>query len=202
MFVNLKGRFPLGTVAGEAERQAVLAEAEAALYELKHPEDGLPMVTEIYRKEDLYSGPLIDEIPDLIINMRDWSYNPIIGTTAELAKEAIIRPPIQEWKELAHTGAHRREGILILNGPDISSADLGEAQMVDVAPTIMNLLDLPSFANWDGKVLQAALCGGKHDVTEDVDTYKKSMKREPTDEVYSEEDEEAVRRRLEDLGYL
>ncbi|MHB1464029.1 MAG: alkaline phosphatase family protein [Thermoleophilia bacterium] len=202
LFINLKGRDPMGTVGSEAERQAVLAEAEAVLSELKDPRDGLPMVTELYRREDLYHGPLLTEIPDMVVNLRDWSYCPVIGTASELAEEAIIRPPVQEWKQLAHSGTHRREGILLLNGPEITHADFGIAQMVDVAPTVMNLLDLPPLDCWDGEVLTAALIGGLRSANDSGSVYQSGPKKRPVEQVYSEEDEEAIRRRLEDLGYL
>lgn len=199
LFLNLKGRDPLGAV-DEMERQEVLAAAEAALSGLRHPDDGEPMVTEFYRKEELYQGPFISEVPDLVINMRDWSYCPVIGTANELSEEAIIRPPVKEWKELAHTGTHRREGILFMDGPDISQTDFGEVQMVDVAPTIMNLLGLPEDENWDGRIIAKALKGGAMPV-EAGPEYEHRQSVEAAS-VYSEEDEDEVRKRLEDLGYL
>lgn len=201
LFINLKGRDPMGTVGSEAERQAVLAEAEAVLSELKDPRDGLPMVTELYRREELYHGPLITEIPDMVVNLRDWSYCPVVGTASELAEKAIIRPPVQEWKQLAHSGTHRREGILLLNGPEISHCDLGVAQMVDIAPTVMNLLDLPALEDWDGRILEDALGGGAARVVSGMEGYQQS-RTERRSKVYSQEDEDEVRKRLEDLGYL
>ena len=159
------------------------------------------MVTELYRREELYHGPLITEIPDMVVNLRDWSYCPVIGTASELAEKAIIRPPVQEWKQLAHSGTHRREGILLLNGPEITHCDLGVAQMVDIAPTVMNLLDLPALEDWDGRILEDALGGGAARVVSGTEGYQQS-RTERRGKVYSQEDEDEVRKRLEDLGYL
>jgi predicted AlkP superfamily phosphohydrolase/phosphomutase len=201
LFVNLKGRDPMGTVSDGAEREAVLAEAEAALSRLKDPRDGQPLITRFYRKEELFSGPLTSEMPDLVVNMRDWSYCPVIGTARELAEDTIIRPPVAEWKQLAHSGTHRREGILILHGPDIATADLGTAQMVDIAPTVMNLLGLPGMEEWDGRILEKALSrGAARDIEQQAGTAVESP--EERERVYTDEDEEEVRKRLEDLGYL
>lgn len=202
LFVNQKGLHPLGMVDGEAEREAVLAETEAALSELRDPGDGKPMISGFFRKEDLFHGPLMSEMPDLVINLRNWSYCPVIGTARELAEEAIIRPPIQEWKQLAHTGTHRREGILLMHGPDIASGRLGVAQMVDVAPTIMSLLGLPPLDDWDGKVLEDALLGGSTPAARKSHDYMIKEENKTSERAYTDEDEEEVRRRLEDLGYL
>ena len=201
LFVNLKGRDPLGTVASEAERQQVLAEAEAALSELKDPRDGLPLISRFYRKEELYDGPLMAEMPDMVIDIRDWSYCPVIGTANDLAVEGIIRPLVREWKQLAHTGAHRREGILLLHGPGIKNADLGAAEMVDLAPTIMNLLGLPPMDGWDGRILEEAFINGAS-VTSPPGKAYASASGDDRKPVYSEEDEEEIRKRLENLGYL
>ena len=201
LFVNLKGRGPQGIVGGEAERRQVLAEAEAALAGLRNPGDGTPLLSRFYHREEIYSGPLLQEMPDAVINMRDWSYAPVIGTGNDLAEETIFRPPLSEWKQLAHTGSHRREGIFFAGGPGINNADLGEAQMVDIAPTIMTLLGLPPLADWDGCVLEEALMDGST-ITEPGSSVYGKMDADSRGRVYSEEDEEEIRKRLKNLGYL
>ncbi|MFA5810004.1 MAG: alkaline phosphatase family protein [Thermoleophilia bacterium] len=202
LYVNLKGRDPLGQVASEAERQAVLNEAENVLSGLMDPEDGMPVVSGFYRKEDIYSGPLMPEMPDMVINMRDWSYRGIPSTAIELAHESIFRFQSDDWKQLAHTGNHRREGILIMNGPDINAGRPGEAAMVDVAPTIMHLLGLPVPDEWDGAVLGEFVKAGAAgpDIAKKVkyDTSGTETGENPL----SPEDEEEIRKRLENLGYL
>ena len=202
LYVNLKGRDPLGMVAGEAERQAVLKETEAVLSELRDPEDGEPVVSKFYRKEDLYHGLLMSTMPDMVVNMRNWSYRGISSTSIELSEESIFRSQYKQWRQLGHSGAHRREGILLMRGPDINTADIGVAQMVDVAPTIMRLLGLPVARDWDGQVLEAALgMDAAGPVREEKEAYQAGGKVED-DQVYSREDEEEIRKRLENLGYL
>lgn len=201
LYVNLKDRDPLGTVSGEAERQEVLAETEAALSRLRDPDDGEPVITEFYRKEELFEGPLSHTMPDMVINMRDWSYRGIYSTRVELAGEDIFRPQAREWQELGHTGAHRREGILMLSGPDIVAADLGAVRMVDVAPTIMALLELPPHDDWDGEALTPILGDGISRPGADAPAYR-TRAQDEGDPTYSAEEEEEIRKRLENLGYL
>lgn len=201
LFVNLKGRDPLGIVAGESERLAVLNEAESVLSQLKDPEDGVPVVSRFYRKEELYSGPMMQAMPDIVINMRNWSYRGISSTAIELAEESIFRSLSSDGNPLAHTGTHRLEGMLILGGPDIKAADIGTVQMVDVAPTIMRLLGLPAPQDWDGQVLEAALGEDAAGPAGEEAAYQIEGQVEE-DQVYSREDEEEIRKRLENLGYL
>jgi arylsulfatase A-like enzyme len=55
-------------------------------------------------------------------------------------------------------GSHRPEGILILAGSGVQrGARLAEAQITDVAPTLLHLLGLPPPASLDGRVLSEAL---------------------------------------------
>lgn len=205
LFVNLKGREPLGVVDGEAERQAVLAETERALRGLVDPNDGRPVVTAIYRKEDVFEGPLLAGMPDLVVVLRDYAFRGIYSTRRELSEESLVRPSRRERKELSHSGTHRREGILALGGPDVIAADLGKAEMVDVAPTVAELLGLPLLADWDGAVLEAALRDGRlrevdRGAGQIPEDYDGASSREG--DAYSVDDEEEVRRRLQDLGYL
>ena len=201
-YVNLKGRDPLGTVVGEKERQAVLAAAEEALSNLKDPNDGLPLVTAFYRKEDVYEGPLLDAMPDIVVNFRDWSYRGICSTSEELSDSSIFRSQFDAWGPFGYTGTHRLEGILMMNGPDIAAADLGKAQMVDLAPTIMNLLGLPPLAGWDGRILEEAFTGGASVAQPGGKAHASADSEDNRKPVYSEEDEEEIRKRLENLGYL
>lgn len=203
LFTNLSGREPYGIVTGEKERQAVLSEAEAVLRELVDPEDGKPVMTAMHRREELYQGPLETEMPALVIAMRGHSYRGVYCTTAELESEALFRRPCPEWGMLAPTGCHRREGILVIHGPDARSGELDSAQIIDVAPTIMKLLGLGVPEHCDGRVLEGALSEEiqgrlrQLPVSQGLSSHARSPKWG-----YTDEEQEDVRRRLRDLGYI
>lgn len=204
LFVNLKGREPLGVVDGEEERQAVLREAELALRGFIDPLDGKHVVSAIHRKEELFRGAMLAELPDLVVVMRDYAYRGIYSTEFELSGKSLVREPRQERKELVHSGTHRREGILILCGPGIGVSNLGEAEMVDIAPTVANLLELTPLADWDGHVLEGALAGGTASYMgqKGIPGALWEPREGHDDHEYSEDEEAKVRKRLEDLGYL
>ena len=201
LYLNMKGRQPLGTVSGEAEMRSVLAEAEAVLSDLKDPDDGKAVVTGFYRREEIYDGPLLEQMPDMVVNMRDWSYRGISSTSVELSEEPLFRYGQRGWGRFSHTGNHRREGIMVMNGPGIKAVNLNTAQMVDLAPTILRLLGLEIPGEMDGRALEEALTGLDTEPGMDVHASRDS-RRTISGSVYSGEDEIEIRRRLENLGYL
>lgn len=204
IYVNLEGREPLGIVRGEKEREAVLSELEEVFWELKDPEDGKPVVTEILRGEELFTGAQADTMPDLLIVMRQYAYRGVYSTFAELSEEEIIRPSFRFRKELAPSGAHRREGILIMHGPNIKKSDLGTVDIIDVAPTINNLLGFPAPEDYDGSILKDALVNVKEESSESQKAIRpdRELMDESGEQTYSEDDENEVRKRLQDLGYI
>jgi len=86
-------------------------------------------------------------------------------------------------------------GILMIKGPGIRPGYLPAANIYDIAPTILNIFDLPVGKNMDGKVLHQALKLNRK-IKYNVYTLKKKLKRKK-----SKADEEAMKE-LESLGYI
>jgi len=74
IFINLKGREPSGSVE-PGEYEALREEIAAAALELQDPETGDPMIRRVFRREELYHGPLADRAADLILAPHD-GYDP------------------------------------------------------------------------------------------------------------------------------
>lgn len=64
LYVNLKGKYPLGEVSGEEERTALCDEITEKLMALEH--NGKKVMKKVYRREELYSGPYAEQGPDLV----------------------------------------------------------------------------------------------------------------------------------------
>lgn len=64
IYLNLKGRFPCGTV-DQAESEALLSQLEDLFSSLQI--DGRKVIRDIYRKEQIYSGPYLENAPDLVL---------------------------------------------------------------------------------------------------------------------------------------
>lgn len=67
LYLNVKGREPEGCVApGEAQR-ALAGELAARLTAVKDPQTGEQVVLHAYQPREVYSGPYVDEAPDLLV---------------------------------------------------------------------------------------------------------------------------------------
>lgn len=101
-------------------------------------------------------------------------------------------------------GAHSVEGILIAQGPHIlEGVRLADSHLVDVAPTLLYLLEVPVADDMDGRVLQEMfdprfLAGHP---PESVTSYDDSILQQ-RERGWEEGDEETLKKELEALGYL
>ena len=209
LYVNHRGRNALAPVEGETGRQAVMSETERALSLFSDPENGGPLVSKIYRREELYHGPLMEEMPDLVVELQDYAYLGIYNTAEELAQEKIVCGPPRQLGSLSYTGTHRREGILVLSGPGVRRTRLQTANIVDIAPTVARLMGLPMLAEWDGRILKEVLMVSEEENVQQsaIPGSHEGQARSGDERLeggagYAEEDEEEIRRRLRNLGYI
>ena len=64
IYLNLKDRFPRGIVAS-SERNALRREISQKLQNLEY--EGRKVIRKVFEAEDIYSGPLVSEGPDLVV---------------------------------------------------------------------------------------------------------------------------------------
>ena len=137
--VNLKGREPQGTVDPK-DYEKVRDELFAALSAFRDPDTGNPPISKIYRKEEVLSGRFLDTAPDLLLVPAPF-YS---LTHAKTAVEAA------DWL----SGDHRLEGVIVATGPEVKPGPLTEvAELIDLGPTSLAALGVPSAVPRDGKVL-------------------------------------------------
>lgn len=200
IFINKKGRQPNGCVE-PADVPALLESLTRAIEALPHPVTGEPLVERVYRADELYSGPHADLAPDLTVVLRDWRYRTI--GLHDFTTHKVISPAF------GPTGDHRLEGVLIASGSGIERGALPrQAGLLDIAPTILQLLGVPVPREMDGRVLAELLepqyrltryashSSSRHGVPRDRGG------RAPVAVAQAEDQEASIRDRLSDLGYL
>lgn len=202
IYVNLAGREPNGIVAPGDEYEEVRDSILEGLQELRHPENGQPLLTWAGRREELFEGPHLDDAPDIIYMLEECA------CTADLRLEG----PLFEgagWR--SWTGSHRFGGVLIGCGPDIQKGkQLPDVEIVDVAPTILSLFGLPVPEHMDGRPVQPLLTEASRRAAAEAQEAGKqptsgkarSSSEPPEDSPYSEEEARQVEERLKRLGYL
>ncbi len=152
VYLNLQGREPEGIVQPGAEEQRVRQKVIDGLHQLRDPDDGLPIVDRVYRKEEIYWGQCLRKAPDLLVRMRDYAY--MTRGAAEFSwTDSIVSPPL-----INHSGNHRLQGIFIARGaPFMAGKRIEGAHIMDVAPTALHLMGMGIPEAMDGKVLDTSL---------------------------------------------
>jgi predicted AlkP superfamily phosphohydrolase/phosphomutase len=151
--INLLGREPEGRVAPGAEFDAVVARLEAELATLVDADRGTPLVRALVQTRKLYSGELVDRLPDLFVQ---WNIEgPVRCLSSPAAGELLLRP------FSPRTGDHGPEGLVLMLGPGLGRDSLAEPiDVMDFAPTIAGLLgvELPDV---EGRVIPGVVGGGR-----------------------------------------
>ena len=193
IYINLKGRDAKGIVNPGQEYEDLLEFITGELFSLADPETGKKVVEEVYRKEQVYSGPLLDDAPDLIIR-----FSGEYAAQHTEYKTSSIKGP--SWL----TGCHRMDGVLVMSGPGIKTGErLPDASIMDVAPTVLYTMGLPVPDDMDGVVFQDAFEDSFKEARPIRYTAAESGEtRNGQDYQYTPDDEDEIHKRLKGLGYV
>lgn len=204
IWINLQGREPKGTVAPGDEYEKLRDEILSKLKALVDPESGEPIVDEVYRREDLFHGPCLDQAPDLLFTLRDQS------TVLQLSRPAVKERYLERIDFSVNGchiqgGSHRLNGILFVKGPSIrEGTEVMGARIEDLAPTILYLVGMPIPEDMDGRVLKGLFKDSVWQaappvfIRGEVGVGRVAMESSG----YSAREEEEIRERLSGLGYM
>jgi len=194
--LNVQGRQQTGSVPPGAEYEKLRDQIIAALGEVKDPDTDQPVVISAVRREELYEGQYVENMPDLVI-MLHASYE---GGPA--VDGSVISPvPLPELSKLS--GIHRMNGIFIMarGEPIRPGASVKGARIVDLAPTIMHAMGLPVPRRMDGKVLLDAF-NPAYRRTHPVEFSDWDGESMSNWSGYSDEEEQELLEQLRRLGYV
>jgi predicted AlkP superfamily phosphohydrolase/phosphomutase len=150
LWVNLRGRQPKGIVAPGAEYERVRDELIARLDALTDPATGRRLVSGVWRREEVYAGPHLEDAPDLVVEtVADHHGGFDLDRLVTDVPHAALR---------AVNGSHTPDGILVAaGGPFRRGVGLDAPSLADVLPTAVHLLGAPLPDDLDGRVITAAL---------------------------------------------
>ena len=144
--LNLKGREPQGIV-DRRDYDKVRDEVADALSSFRDPENGRPPIGRVLRKEEVLSGRFLDTAPDLLL------------VPAPLYSLTHAKGMVEEADWLS--GDHRIEGVIVATGPEVSPGPLDEkVELIDLAPTALAALGVPSAIERDGKAIRSLVGEG------------------------------------------
>jgi predicted AlkP superfamily phosphohydrolase/phosphomutase len=192
--VNLRGRQPHGIVEPGPEYERVRDEVIAGLRGLTLRGGERP-IREVYRREELYSGPHLERAPDIVfLTSPDFT----LGDRSD----ALVHR-LDAVAAAAGRMVHRLEGIVSFTGRGVfrQGAALEGANILDVAPTLLYALGLPVPNDMDGRVLEAAF-EPTFLQREALVAGDRGAESRGAPVEYSAEEEEGIRAALRGLGYI
>lgn len=137
------GQIYLNPNLSEEEYKKTRNELIKKLSQLKDSSNGKKVFKKIYRKEEVYQGPYLDEAPDIVFLPAD-EYWVVGGFNYPFLFENTQR----------ETGRHKLNGIFLASGKKIKKGiKIKKANLMDVAPTILKIFNI-SAKEMDGKILE------------------------------------------------
>ncbi|MGI0044706.1 MAG: hypothetical protein ACRD47_13450, partial [Nitrososphaeraceae archaeon] len=194
VFINRKRHFPSGAVE-ESAYDTVREEIRKEL--LKIMDGGSKVVDSVFFKEELYNGQEVSHAPDIQFHC-SRGYFPV-GSFSEGVIGSIV-------KSESVSGAHSMHGIFVLreaaqkNDKSSTSATAlnpQDAKLIDVAPTVLHLANVPLPHDLDGTSLASPIQPLKFAIE---DTTKISYIEKTT--AYTKQEQEDIENRLRSLGYV
>jgi predicted AlkP superfamily phosphohydrolase/phosphomutase len=145
--LNLRGREPHGCVDRGGEADAILAEMRRELLALEHLASGERIVKRVMTAAEAFGSDHHPDLPDLIVVFRT-DLGPLEACRSDWV--GVIREPF--WG--GRTGDHTPESRLWALGPARpSGVDLPAPNVLDLAPTVLRLLDVAPPAALEGRAL-------------------------------------------------
>ena len=140
----MRGREPEGTVEPE-EFERVRDELARRLAAIPGP-GGEPLATRVYRPEEVYEE-VNGVAPDLLVYFDDLAWR-AVGTVG--GDEGVHTFENDTGPDDAN---HAQDGLLIMAGPGIEPGQADEMSLLDVAPTVLELLGLEPLPGMRGTSL-------------------------------------------------
>ncbi len=198
VFINLRGREPLGIVNAGREYAELRDEIMREMQTIVDPADGLPVMDHVFVREELFEGEHVAEAPDLLAIMRDFTYMTRKGYEFADRRGLLFREPYTK-----ETGSHRLEGILVAAGPDVAAGcALDTYDIQDLTPTLLHLQNSPIPTYMDGRLIETLFSEEFLEVNDPRYEEREMSVRDDVKLDWSDADETELVERLKNLGYL
>jgi len=167
------------------------------LYSITDEDNGEKIIEKVYNRSEIYHGNRIAEAPDLIIIFKK-------GYEPHIRRKETIEPVKPIKNKTVKTGTHisssSQKGIFVVSGPSIKDGFHFEANIVDVAPTILHILGVPVSTDMDGQVLKQIFMPKSRFEKQQI-KFQEFHAKEKNYKSFKGY-EEAIEKRLRRLGYI
>jgi predicted AlkP superfamily phosphohydrolase/phosphomutase len=148
VYLNLAGREERGIVTRD-EAEATKALIAAGLTNLLDRErGGQPAIRSVKSRESVYTGPYVEEAPDLLVNFSP-GYRVSWSSSMGGLSEGQIEDNVKKWSGDHIIDPELVPGVLLMNRPFQQK----NARLVDLAPTILTALGTSKGSAMEGESL-------------------------------------------------
>jgi len=163
------------------------------LEDLRDPKTNERIITRIFKREEVFPGPAMEDAPDLLLVLRDCGFVSIKN------KE----PVVEQRKEVA--GTHHPDGVFFAYGKGIKQGDIVERRNItDMGATLLYSLGLKVPGDFEGQVPESIFTKqhlAKNPVVMGAAATTFQTKIEDSVDM-SEEDQNKIIAQLRMLGYM
>lgn len=191
--LNVKGREPWGKISTE-DASKVTSEITQKLYAYEK-ETREVLFKRIYSGDELFSGALKHQMPDIVIEYDEGTLNnPSLKTQELLARKRPIT---------GYTSMHEKWGVLFVGHGPIQPTSIPHAKIEDIAPTVMRLMGLPLPQGIDGKPIRELSDYYPNEESHFPFDFKwNSPQTSEEAETANPDHSDAIKQRLAALGYI
>ena len=159
IYLNLVGREARGVVQSGNEAAEVKSAIRTGLCGLVDEAEGVRPVCEVYDTRQVYSGPYVDDAPDMVVGFRPGYRVGWVTVTGGIG-DRVIEDNTRHWSGDHNFNPPDVPGMLFANRRIVA----GSPSIVDIAPTVLDLLGVPAPPWYDGQsLLPAAMDNGSRE---------------------------------------
>jgi predicted AlkP superfamily phosphohydrolase/phosphomutase len=149
--INLKGREMNGIVEDGEEYDQLCNKIIEGLKTFKDNKTGEPIIEAVERSDNLFErGPGFDKLPDILVK---WKFKPVAEYIKIVSSEfGEVELPSPGKNLEGRSGNHHPDGFLIAVGENFRNPIFEKKHhIIDLAPTILNLLNVEKPIEMEGK---------------------------------------------------
>ena len=176
-------------VPDKDDRERTISELVSRLEGFVDGRSGRNPFAKVFRKEEIYTGPFLENAPDLVIQ-EDGRFAFKVEWSGSVSSEATQHGCLK-------SGSHRPEGMFFLSGPSFrENRKMESAGVCDMAPTLLAMMGLPVGAEMDGRPLSWAFKEYRDTGSREYSGLRIDVEEGPLG------DDAQVREKLKSLGYM
>ncbi|HXH50116.1 MAG TPA: alkaline phosphatase family protein [Terriglobia bacterium] len=150
VYLNERGREANGIVNPGPEADHLLHEIQQKLLAYSDPDNGQPVLQDVYLSKDIDHGPYMKDAPDLQLNFQ-IGYRTSWQTALGAIPSGIVVANTRKWSgDHCASDPSDTPGIFLCN----RTVDASQPSILDIAPTVLKILGAAPPAQLDGRVLE------------------------------------------------